>query len=51
MKTQKNLAHKLGKPVYAFAEYKNVKRSTSPLSDKGLILVTMDSPRLSQSDN
>lgn len=40
--TRKKLAHKLGPPVYALAEYRNVKRITFPLSDKGLMLVTMD---------
>ena len=41
-KTRKKLSHKLGEPVYAIAEYKNVKRITIPVNHDGLILVTLD---------
>ena len=40
--TRKKLADKLGEPVYAMAEYKKVKRITIPISDDGLLLVSMD---------
>ena len=41
--TRRKLAHKLGNPVYAMAEYENVKRITIPIEHDGIILVTMDS--------
>ena len=41
--TRKKMAHKLGEPVYAMAEYKKVKRITIPINDDGLILVSIDS--------
>ncbi len=41
--TRKKLAHKLGNPVYAMAEYGTVKRITIPINHDGLILVTLDS--------
>lgn len=41
--TRKKLAHKLGNPVYAMAEYEKVKRITIPVNHEGLILITLDS--------
>ena len=41
--TRKKLAHKLGQPLYAFAEYEKVKRLTIPINHEGLILVSLDS--------
>ena len=41
-KTRKGLEKKLGKALYAMAEYEKVKRITIPLNDQGLILVSMD---------
>lgn len=41
-KTRQGLAKKLGKPLYAMAEYEKVKRITIPLNEDGLILVSMD---------
>ena len=41
--TRKKLAHKLGEPVYAMAEYEKVKRISIPINHGGLILVTLDS--------
>jgi len=40
--TRRKLAHKLGEPLYAIAEYKNVKRITVPIDTDGLILITVD---------
>ena len=40
--TRKGLEKKLGKALYAMAEYEKVKRITIPLNDEGLILVSMD---------
>lgn len=40
--TRKELQKKLGKALYAMAEYEKVKRITLPLNDKGLILVSME---------
>jgi len=42
-KTRKGLEKKLGKALYAMAEYEKVKRITIPLNDEGLILVSMES--------
>jgi len=41
-KTRQGLSKKLGKPLYAMAEYEKVKRITIPLDDDGLILVSAD---------
>jgi hypothetical protein len=41
-KTRKGLANKLGKPLYAMAEYEKVKRITIPVNNEGLILVSME---------
>ncbi len=41
-RTRHGLSKKLGKPLYAMAEYEKVKRITIPLNDEGLILVSMD---------
>jgi len=40
--TRKGLEKKLGKALYAMAEYEKVKRITIPLNDEGLILVSME---------
>ncbi len=40
--TRRKLSHKLGEPLYAMAEYKNVKRITMPIDADGLILITID---------
>ena len=40
--TRTALSHKLGEPIYAMAEYKNVKRITVPFNKNGLILVSLD---------
>ena len=40
--TRRKLAHKLGDPVYAMAEYEKVKRITIPINQDGIILVTLD---------
>lgn len=36
------LSDKLGKPIFAMAEYEKVKRITIPFNQKGLILVSID---------
>ncbi|HSB50339.1 MAG TPA: hypothetical protein VLC72_03285 [Nitrosopumilaceae archaeon] len=41
-KTRQGLSKKLGKPLYAMAEYEKVKRITIPLNDDGLILVSTE---------
>ena len=41
-KTRQGLAKKLGKPLYAMAEYEKVKRITVPIGDDGLILVSAE---------
>lgn len=42
-RTRQGLSKKLGKPLYAMAEYEKVKRITIPLNDNGLILVSTES--------
>jgi hypothetical protein len=42
-RTREKLSPKLGKPVYAMAEYEKVKRITIPINHGGIILVTLDS--------
>ena len=42
-KTRMGLEKKLGKALYAMAEYEKVKRITIPLNEQGLILVSMES--------
>ena len=42
-KTRTDLAHKIGEPLYAMAEYKKIKRITFPLDKERLILVSMKS--------
>ena len=41
--TRRKLAHKLGEPVYAMAEYEKLKRITIPVNHDGLILVSIES--------
>ncbi len=41
-RTRQGLSKKLGKPLYAMAEYEKVKRITIPLNDNGLILVSVE---------
>jgi hypothetical protein len=41
-KTREALSDKLGKPMYAMAEYEKVKRVTIPFGNDGLILVSME---------
>ena len=41
-RTRQGLSKKLGKPLYAMAEYEKVKRFTIPINDDGLILVSAE---------
>lgn len=40
--TRKGLQKKLGKALYAMAEYEKIKRITIPVNDRGIILVSME---------
>mgnify|MGYP003308965088 FL=1 len=40
--TRKTLAHKIGKPLYAFAEYEKIKQIGFPLNDTDLLLLSLD---------
>lgn len=41
-RTRQGLSKKLGRPLYAMAEYEKVKRMTIPLNENGLILVSTE---------
>ena len=40
--TRKTLAHKIGKPLYAFAEYEKIKQIGFPLNNTDLLLLSLD---------
>ena len=40
--TRKNLSHKLGNPLYAFAEYEKIKQIGIPLNDNDLLLISLN---------
>ena len=40
--TRKTLAHKIGKPLYAFAEYEKIKQIGLPLNDNDLLLISLN---------
>ena len=40
--TRKTLAHKIGKPLYAFAEYEKIKQIGFPLNNTNLLLLSLD---------
>ena len=40
--TRKTLAHKIGKPLYAFAEYEKIKQIGIPLNNSDLLLLSLD---------
>ena len=40
--TRKTLAHKIGNPLYAFAEYEKIKQIGFPLNDTALLLLSLD---------
>ena len=40
--TRKNLSHKLGNPLYAFAEYEKIKQIGLPLNDNDLLLISLN---------
>ena len=40
--TRKTLAHKIGKPLYAFAEYEKIKQIGFPLNSTDLLLLSLD---------
>ena len=40
--TRKTLAHKIGNPLYAFAEYEKIKQIGFPLNNTDLLLLSLD---------
>ena len=44
-KTRQSLSNKLGKPLYAMAEYEKIKRITIPLNENGILLISTVCPR------
>ena len=40
--TRKTLAHKIGTPLYAFAEYEKIKQIGFPLNNTDLLLLSLD---------
>ena len=40
--TRKNLSHKLGNPLYAFAEYEKIKQIGLPLNNNDLLLISLN---------
>jgi len=41
-KIRESLKNKLGKPLYAMAEYEKVKRITIPIGNEGIILISIE---------
>ena len=39
---RKHLAHKIGNPIYAFAEYEKIKQVGMPLNDTDLLLLSLN---------
>jgi len=39
---RQSLAPKLGRPIYAMAQYENIKRITIPFEKRGIVLVSME---------
>tara|TARA_B100000929_G_scaffold257905_1_gene220861 strand:+ start:939 stop:1307 length:369 start_codon:yes stop_codon:yes gene_type:complete len=40
--TRKNLSHKLGNPLYAYAEYEKIKQIGLPLNNTDLLLISLN---------
>jgi hypothetical protein len=40
--TRMSLAPKIGKPLYAMAEYEKIKRITIPFAKRGIVLISME---------